>query len=125
MHACRVSSDNAFLNQQENGDSPGEGSAPEAAGESVPELKAKLARIKRQALAFKGKAAEAGAARDAALQQLAALQVPDAHCTVSHRADHVPASVSGPSVRHRAPSARPACAVPEALGRRVHGKVRC
>ena len=62
------------MHAQENGDS-GEGSAPEPAGESAAELKAKLARLKRQALAFKAKAAEAAAARDVALQQLASLQV--------------------------------------------------
>ena len=58
-------------------------SAPEAAGDSVLEFKAKLAKIKRQALTFKAKLADAAAARDAALEELRALKVGPArlhHC---------------------------------------------
>ena len=55
----------------------GEPALSEAApADSVPDLRAKLAKIKRQALAFKAKLADAAAARDAALEQLAALKVP-------------------------------------------------
>ena len=50
--------------------------APEAAGDNAHDLKAKLAKIKRQALTFKAKLAEASAARDAALEELKALKVP-------------------------------------------------
>jgi hypothetical protein len=55
----------------------GEPAPSEAApgADSVPDLRAKLAKIKRQALAFKAKLADAAAARDAALEQLAALKV--------------------------------------------------
>ena len=48
--------------------------AAAAAEDEVADLRTRLAKAKRQALAFKARATEAAAARDAALAELAALQ---------------------------------------------------
>lgn len=49
-------------------------SEDQAAGENMDELKAKLAKTKRQALTLKARLAEAVAARDAALEELRTLK---------------------------------------------------
>lgn len=61
-----------------------------AAADEVTDMKAKLTKLKRQALNFKNKLGEAVTARDTALSELRALKevsktLGDRHCHYSHR----------------------------------------